>query len=201
MGGYLYDHPRVRLLTWSSPMTNHLLFEAGFGAYQAPFGPYESPGNTTRGARARHRAVRGRMLGQRRHPEPDLSLGELGAQLGRAVHLARLDVVRDRRPQPEDRVRRRGARLGSRESHERSQPRVHRQQRHADLAHAEPVAVHDELSDPQHVVLRSGPVDARTHDAAGRAALRSELELLARAADPADELPGRRRSRFRKRLA
>jgi hypothetical protein len=47
-GGYLYDHPRVRLLTWSSPTTNHLLFEAGFGAYQAPFGPYESPGNTTR---------------------------------------------------------------------------------------------------------------------------------------------------------
>ena len=25
-----------------------MLFEAGFGAYQAPFGPYESPGNTTR---------------------------------------------------------------------------------------------------------------------------------------------------------
>ncbi len=48
-GGYLYDHPRVRLITWSSPTTNHLLFEAGFGAYQAPFGPYESPGNPTRG--------------------------------------------------------------------------------------------------------------------------------------------------------
>jgi len=39
----------VRLLTWSSPATNRLLFEAGFGAYQSPFGPYESPGNTTRG--------------------------------------------------------------------------------------------------------------------------------------------------------
>jgi hypothetical protein len=49
IGGYLYAHPRVRLLTWSSPVTNRLLFEAGFGAYQAPFGPYESPGNTTRG--------------------------------------------------------------------------------------------------------------------------------------------------------
>src|SRR5262245_4633396 len=49
VGGYLYDHPRVRLLTWSSPTTNHLLFEAGFVAYQAPFGPYESPGNPTRG--------------------------------------------------------------------------------------------------------------------------------------------------------
>jgi hypothetical protein len=47
-GGYLDSHPRVRLLTWSSPATNRLLFEAGFGAYQSPFGPYESPGNTTR---------------------------------------------------------------------------------------------------------------------------------------------------------
>src|SRR5215475_11311282 len=59
-GGYLYDHPRVRLLTWSSPMTNRLLFEAGFGAYQAPFGPYESPGNPTRGlARATEQCAAG----------------------------------------------------------------------------------------------------------------------------------------------
>ncbi len=128
-GGYLYDHPRVRLLTWSSPVTNRLLFEAGFGAYQAPFGPYESPGNTTRGlARVTEQCAAG-CSAQRRHPEPDISLGELGTQLGRAVHMERLHVVRDGRPQPEDRVRRRGARLRSGESHERSQPRVHPQQR------------------------------------------------------------------------
>ncbi len=48
-GGYLNSHPRVRLLTWSSPATNRLLFDAGFGAYESPFGPYESPGNDTRG--------------------------------------------------------------------------------------------------------------------------------------------------------
>src|SRR5438093_3453792 len=49
IGGYLNSHPRVRLLTWSSPATNRMLFEAGFGAYESPFGPYESPGNATRG--------------------------------------------------------------------------------------------------------------------------------------------------------
>jgi hypothetical protein len=49
VGGYLNSHPRVRLLTWSNTATNHLLFDAGFGAYQSPFGPYESPGNPTRG--------------------------------------------------------------------------------------------------------------------------------------------------------
>jgi hypothetical protein len=45
---YLYAHPRVRQVTWSETATNKLLFEAGFGAYQAPFGPYESPGNPNR---------------------------------------------------------------------------------------------------------------------------------------------------------
>jgi Carboxypeptidase regulatory-like domain len=48
IGGYLNAHPRVRQLTWSETATNKMLFEAGFGAYQAPFGPYESPGNATR---------------------------------------------------------------------------------------------------------------------------------------------------------
>jgi hypothetical protein len=48
LGQYLHAHPRVRQLTWSNTATNRMLFEAGFGAYQAPFGPYESPGNTTR---------------------------------------------------------------------------------------------------------------------------------------------------------
>ena len=45
---YLHAHPRVRQLTWSNTATNRMLFEAGFGAYQAPFGPYESPGNPNR---------------------------------------------------------------------------------------------------------------------------------------------------------
>ena len=48
IGAYLDAHPRVRQVTWSNTATNKLLFEAGFGAYQAPFGPYESPGNSTR---------------------------------------------------------------------------------------------------------------------------------------------------------
>jgi hypothetical protein len=48
IGGYLNTHPRVRQLTWANTATNRMLFEAGFGAYQAPFGPKESPGNPTR---------------------------------------------------------------------------------------------------------------------------------------------------------
>jgi hypothetical protein len=48
IGGYLDTHPRVRLLTYQSTLTNRMLIDAGFGAYQSPFGPRESPGNTTR---------------------------------------------------------------------------------------------------------------------------------------------------------
>ena len=38
----------MRLLTYQSTLTNRMLIDAGFGAYQSPFGPRESPGNTTR---------------------------------------------------------------------------------------------------------------------------------------------------------
>ena len=48
IGGYLATHPRVRLLTYQSTLSNRMLIDAGFGAYQSPFGPRESPGNTTR---------------------------------------------------------------------------------------------------------------------------------------------------------
>ena len=47
-GGYLATHPRVRLLTYQSTLSNRMLIDAGLGLYQSPFGPRESPGNTTR---------------------------------------------------------------------------------------------------------------------------------------------------------
>ena len=39
---------RVQQVTWTSPMTNRLLFEAGFGTQLARWGPMEMPGNPTR---------------------------------------------------------------------------------------------------------------------------------------------------------
>jgi hypothetical protein len=35
--------------TWSSPVTNRLLLEAGLGTYRSAWGPFEQPGNATRG--------------------------------------------------------------------------------------------------------------------------------------------------------
>ena len=143
--GYLYDHPRVRLITWSSPATNHMLFEAGFGAYQAPFGPYESPGNATRGlARVTEQCAAGCSLNGG-IPNLTYRSANWGHSWDARYHLARLGLVCDRCPQPENWVRRRGPGLRPRKPHQRSEPCLYRQQRHADFAHAEPVALHHEL--------------------------------------------------------
>jgi hypothetical protein len=47
--GYLHTTVTNTQFTWSSPVTNRLLLEAGVGIYRAAWGPFEAPGNTTRG--------------------------------------------------------------------------------------------------------------------------------------------------------
>ena len=46
--GYLHVLVQNRQFTWSSPVTNRLLLEAGLGSYVAKWGPNEAPGNPTR---------------------------------------------------------------------------------------------------------------------------------------------------------
>jgi hypothetical protein len=46
LGGTLIKNSQF---TWSSPVTNRLLLEAGLGSYRAAWGPFEQPGNATRG--------------------------------------------------------------------------------------------------------------------------------------------------------
>jgi hypothetical protein len=48
-GGYGHRFQRVQQATWSSPLTNRVLFEAGFGTYISRYGSNEQPGNPTRG--------------------------------------------------------------------------------------------------------------------------------------------------------
>jgi len=47
--GYLHTLVKNSQFTWSSPVTNKLLLEAGLGTYRAAWGPFEAPGNATRG--------------------------------------------------------------------------------------------------------------------------------------------------------
>jgi len=57
---YLHLLVQNRQFTWSSPVTNKLLLEAGLGSYDARWGPNEAPGNLTRGlVRVTEQASRG----------------------------------------------------------------------------------------------------------------------------------------------
>jgi hypothetical protein len=47
-GGYVNRFQRVQQATWSSPVSNRFLLEAGFGTYLARYGSNEQPGNSTR---------------------------------------------------------------------------------------------------------------------------------------------------------
>ena len=47
--GYLHTFVKNSQFTWSSPVTNRLLLEAGMGSYRSAWGPFESPGNPDRG--------------------------------------------------------------------------------------------------------------------------------------------------------
>ena len=58
-GGYENRFQRVQQVTWSSPVTNRFLLEAGFGTYLARYGSNELPGNPTRDMVRVDRAVRG----------------------------------------------------------------------------------------------------------------------------------------------
>jgi len=58
--GYLHVLVQNRQFTWSSPVTNKLLLEAGLGSYVAKWGPNEAPGNPTRNlVRVTEQASRG----------------------------------------------------------------------------------------------------------------------------------------------
>ena len=47
-GGYSHGFQRVQQITWSSPVSNRFLVEAGFGTYLSRYGSMEQPGNSTR---------------------------------------------------------------------------------------------------------------------------------------------------------
>ena len=55
-------------------------------------------------SRARHRAVRAELSAERQHPQPDVSIRELGVALDGAAQLERVDDLRHRRAQHEVRL-------------------------------------------------------------------------------------------------
>jgi hypothetical protein len=151
----------VRQLTWAETATNKLLFEAGFGAYQAPFGPYESPGNPNRDlVRMTEQCTAGCPTNGNipnlvyRSGNWSDSWDAQYTWRGSAAYVTGAHNLK---------VGYGGVALVSdpAELHEQQEPGVHGQQRDRGVADAVIAAVHHELPHAEHVALRAGPVDAR----------------------------------------
>ena len=92
----------VTQVTWSSPVTNRLLLEAGFGGTFFGVGNFEREPNPTRDLIRVARAMRERVLGERQHPGTGLSIAGFQRRAYRVVPLESIGLVRHRRAQRED---------------------------------------------------------------------------------------------------
>ena len=168
--------------TWTSPVSNRLLLEAGFGTYLSQWGGTEQPGSPLHQLVRRDRAVHRRPAPSNGNiPNLTYRSGTLPPELSRGVELARLRLLRDRRPQHE-------VRLSGRTSDRRPVHLHEHQFLDFRVNNGVPNQITQNINAFEQTVpralrrvLRAGTVDARPHDAAGRAAVRPRLELLPRA--------------------
>ena len=151
-----------------------MLFEAGFGAYQAPFGPYESPGNPTRPLVRVTEQCSGAGGCPLNGGIPNLTYRSANwsdswdAQYTWRASVSYVTGAHNLK------VGYGGVALvsdlqGFTNDHNLSYTVINGV---ADLAHPEPAAVHDQLSHAQHVALRAGSVDA-----SGRMTLQGALRF------------------------
>ena len=115
-GDYGDTHQKVQQVKYTSPATNKLLLEAGFGTYISQWGYQERPGNLTEESDARAGTVGADLRssgqqscdGMRRLPDgrwqPEVPLIELADGLHLRAHVERVSELRDWCPQHEVRV-------------------------------------------------------------------------------------------------
>jgi hypothetical protein len=193
---YLHLLVQNRQFTWSSPVTNKLLLEAGLGSYEARWGPNEAPGNLTRGlVRVTEQASRGfdtngdgtvdvRSLANlayrsanwaEDYDNPNTWRGAASYVTG--SHSLKVGYIG-------------GYLVEDIEPRQRSQSRLHLQQRRAQSGDAVVAGVQADGPREIHRGVRAGSVDDGPDDTAGSAAVRSRVELFARADDRPHQLPG-----------
>ena len=95
---------RVQQATWTSPMTNKLLLEAGFGTYWSQWGGTPHPGSNFTQLVGMTEQCSSGCLDQRQHRELELSFRHLPPELPGHDRLARIGVVCHRRAQHEVRL-------------------------------------------------------------------------------------------------
>ena len=169
---------KISQVTWNSPFTNRVLFEAGWSSFWTAVGRHQARRRAVRFHR-RHRAVH-----QRRRADgelPSIAAGIPAVPGPAACHLARLARLRFGQPQPEGRL---PGRLDGGEDHHARRPaaQLHLQQRHPDPAAAARRRRARQRPAALQRLLRPGCLDARPPDGAGRLALRDGVELQPRRA-------------------
>ena len=87
---------RVPQVTWSSPVTNRLLLDAGFGGTYYGWGNFERDPESDARPDQGHRTVCNRLRGQRQSARHRVSLAGLRRQPHGIVHVERVTGVRDR---------------------------------------------------------------------------------------------------------
>ena len=159
--------------TWTSPISNRVLFESGYSDFRARWGDVMPEGaitnlipvteqSTNAGVPFANYLYRGWLAQPSQRPE--------------ARHLARVARLRVGQQQPEVRL---SGRLHGGEDHDAggAAAELHVQQRLADSVEHARRAHARQRPHPLRRVLRPGCLDPRAPDAAGRAAFRDGLEL------------------------
>ena len=87
---------RVTQATWSAPLSNRLLVDAGYGGAHFGWANFEREPNPTRDLDPGRRTVCERLRGQRQHPGARLSLAGFQRRVQRLLSVERVAVVCDR---------------------------------------------------------------------------------------------------------
>ena len=170
--------------TWTAPVTNKILFEAGYTrlSYEHAGGPGQLPPDgifgigVTEQSTAASPGDRIHQPGTARQLRLSCAVAVRG-QLEQPEPLARVGVVRDRLAQHEGRVPGLAPDQRDQARAQRYAARVPLQSGHPQPGQRGDPGLVDGRHDVGGVLLRAGRVDARPDDAAGRAALRPCLEL------------------------
>ena len=187
---------RVPQVTWTSPVTNRLLLDAGFGGTYYGWGNFERDPESDPRSDQGHRTVcakRGSALlglrGQRQPAGGRLPIAGLGRQPHRVVYLESEPVLRHGPPQLQDRV---SAHADDRRPdlvYEQHRPLVSRQQRPPESADADHLAMDQRRPRRMGRRVRTGTVHDGPPDAAGSAAVRRRQELVPRAEHRTGQVP------------
>ena len=134
--GYRDFGNRVTQAKWTSPMSNRLLLEAGFGMYRSRYGGGQLPGLETENLIRVVEAVRRRLRRQRQHPRADVPVAQLDLERQLEQPVERGRVARHRQSQHQDRLPGRAAHRSAEELREHRVSPVPGQQRRSRSADA-----------------------------------------------------------------